>query len=474
MNRQGFGQAQDLQPVAMNPSPPAAQRAVKSWTSEGWDREKERAHRAFKRQTESIAAANADGKRVNGVVREFLFEPKVRLSAALRSLGGQPNHAQAFDLRNSVNLWSDQQQPIVWYPKAKRSGGFRPICILPPALKAAHYMIAAAISAQLPPTDTLYGIRGRGVADAVLELKRLQNAGFVYFGKSDIVNCFQNIDPNALYRLPLPQEVIRHTLDHRNLKFTGGTGQFASQAVTGYSPILRYQLHKASGPTGLLQGSPASSAILAWLLKDIPTSMDARVVLCFDNIMVAARTAAGCKGMMETLTAYFRHCPAGPLAMCEVEYADNQPIEFLGALLDPDRTDIGIAHGTLSRIEKRLGEAEEADQLECNRIWEEHQRRATGNTISATVNPFLSNCPTAIWHILRDVRAGMPYLDVECPELALLLEVSATAADRQGRDMASNLHRNLFAPAWTEQASTIKNILQRHPRPKRNEPKCSV
>jgi hypothetical protein len=442
----------------------AVQPVAKSWGQSEWNLERERSHRAFMRLASGIAIASQNGKSANREVRDFLGDPKVRLSAALRAIGGQPEPAEAFGLRNRINLWESSDSSVTWYPKKKANGGYRPICILPPVLKAAHFILATVISSLLPDTNTLYGIPRRGVADALRELKAHQNAGFDHLAKADIVNCFQSVAPDALYQLPLPMEVIRQTLDYRNLTFTMRNRQYASQAFGCTTPLVYGLSHKASGPTGLLQGSPASNIILAWLLKDVPTSDDAKVMLCFDNIVVAARSPAGSRQMMETLTAYLRQSPAGPLALCEPTFADKQPMEFLGGLFDPARRDIGIAHDTLSRIERRLGEAEEFDQAELGLILEEYLRLAAENAIYRASNPFQSHYPTGIWHALRDTFAGLSFLEAGCPELMILLETAAMTVDWRGDGRISHLHRSLFAPAGTQEAATLRHILRSRPR----------
>ncbi len=80
-------------------------------------------------------------------------------------------------------------------------------------------MIAAAIAAQMPPSVPLYGILGASRDYAARAIKAIQNAGFTHLAKTDIRDCFQSVDPDALYSLPLPQEVIRTCLDPRNLTY---------------------------------------------------------------------------------------------------------------------------------------------------------------------------------------------------------------------------------------------------------------
>lgn len=445
----------------------ALQRVAKLKEAQDWNRARERAHRSFHGHAESIAVAFTNGNSTNQLVRKFLRDPQVRMSAALRAIGGEPEQADAFGLRNRVNLWKSHDTPVFWYPKPKPNGDFRPICILPSALSAAHLMLAKVVAAQLPNTSTLFGVPRRGVADALREVKSLQSNGFVYLAKTDIVNCFQSINPEALYQLPLPQEVTKQTLDYRSLSFIGGVGQHASQA-SGCGPSLVYGAsHSASGPQGLLQGSPASSIILAWLLQNIPTSDDARVFLCFDNIIVAARTPERTREMIETLSAYAETSPAGPLALCAAQFADNEPMEFLGGLLDPTRRDIGIAEKTFSRIIRRLCEEEEADQAELRKIWEKHQEFSAKSTIARKMNPYRDHFPTGIWHTLLDAAAGLPFLEADGRDLLFLLDTSVGSVEQRQDVFMYNLHQSLFSHASEQQTKILRSILRNHPRPRR-------
>ncbi|MFN3722862.1 MAG: hypothetical protein ACK4VZ_07460 [Paracoccaceae bacterium] len=438
----------------------SVQRVAKSGTAQQWNQDREHAHRVYANKLEDITNAAASGKRVNHAIRNFLGNPKVRLSAALRALGGQPGPKETLALWDQINCWATNCSPVFWYPKRKSSGGTRPICVLPPTLKAKHYMLASVIGALLPDTETLFGIPGRGIADALVELKALQCRGFSHLAKTDIVNCFQSIDPDTLFQLPLPMEVIRQTLDHRNLTFTRDQNQFASQAHSGNSSLVRTQHHNASGPSGLLQGSPASGIILARLLQGIPTSENARVMICFDNIVVTARTAHQSRAMMTTLTAYFAASPAGPLALCPPTYADNEPLEFLGGLFDPARQDIGIAHGTLSRLERWLDRLEVADREHQAKVSAEHRENVARNAIYGSIDPFREDYPTAIWQALKDIVAGMPFLETDCPELTLLLDTAAETVNQRGNAYTSLLHQNLIAPDCPRLATAIRTILK--------------
>ncbi|SHK41947.1 hypothetical protein SAMN05444000_12842 [Shimia gijangensis] len=426
-----------------------------------WNRIKDRAHRIFREKADAIGNATASGNRCQPVVRDFLRNPQVRLSATLRALGADANQETTFRTRECVSAWATEFPPVEWYIKAKPNGGNRIVCDLPPELKAVHYMLAEALHQQFCRSANVYGVSGASRDHAALDLKALQNSGHTYLAKTDIVECFPSIDPTALFQLPLPKEVIRRTLTIDNLMFTRKPdAKSVPYDVCGSTGDIN-DAHKASGPTGLLQGSPASNIILAWLLNGIPTSTDSSVMLCFDNIVVAARTSEGSRAMASTLAAHFERFPSGPLALCEPEYADNTPIEFLGYWFDPDREDVGISEKGCSKLEKRLIAAEVQDETDLRQLFQAHAKAAQANSLVATIDPYNGNYPVEIWRALRDFRAGYPATRTDGPEISYYLETSAHVAERRNCPRASHLHWNLFAPSGTEENMAIRSLLRR-------------
>lgn len=411
-----------------------------------WRREQGQAHAAFHREAETLRRGIASGKRAMPLVRNFLRHPKVRLAAALRALGDCPDREAALSLRDRVDAWAVHEAPINWYPKKKSSGGFRPICTLPPELEAVHHMLAAAILAQLDPSPALYGIAGRSRDDAARRLKDAQNEGYVRLAKTDIVNCFQSISPVALYQLPLPKEVIRRARDTRYMRFSrtaetqmdGPTGNYPYQARGSY-----HDHHNTSGPQGLMQGSPASPAILAWLLNGIPVGTDQIVILCFDNIVVAARDPDGCRAMVDTLADWLGRCSAGPLALCSPTYACKEPLDFLGYRFDPGRSGIGLADGPLDGFEKRLNAAETQDREERCEF------------------------PLRIWSTITDFAHGFPAIASAERELERhILSSEDNAQAGNWPDITVHLHRNLFAPRDSAEGHLIWLLLQEATRAK--------
>ncbi|MDF3907263.1 reverse transcriptase domain-containing protein [Paracoccus sp. AS002] len=434
-----------VQPVAtVRTKPSAPVQPVATQHDARWPRDQGKAHDIFARRKARIADLFAAGRRTMPDVRAFLNDRQVRLSATLRALGGDPSRQQAHDLLDGVNAWAEACSPVRWYAKQKRTGGSRPICILPPDLKAVHYMIAAVVGAQLPPSAALYGIPGASRDDAARDLKKLQNSGLRHLAKADIKDCFQSIDPDALYQLPLPKEVIRQTLDHRCMTFTESSERKmkGASANSGHSRVSCVP-RNPSGPQGLLQGSPASSIILAWLLGGIPQGDDVAVLLCFDNIAVAGRTADDTRAMMDKLADFFRRCPAGPLELRDIEYrsGDAEPLDFLGYSFDPAEAAPVASQYSLDKLERSLRETEEEYQAQ---------------------RPIL---PTGIWHVLRDARNGFSAAAEDDPNLIRYIESTADGLRPDTPAWVFHLHRNIFAPRGTPEGEAIHAILEAHPRP---------
>ncbi len=335
------------------------QRASTFNPDRAWLREQGHAHRKAIEIANRVCDASRNGKRMMPVMRNYLRNPQVRLSGALKALGGGASREQVYALKDRVNAWNGDYAPIRWHAKKKADGRERVICTLPPELSAVHYMLKRPLETLLFREENLFGVKGHSRDALAQEIKSLQNQGYVHIATTDTVDCYPSIDPDAIYELPLPKEVIRNALDTRYMEFGNTSG---NKANTGSGDILvpYGDIGNATGPWGLIQGSPLSSVILAWLLNGTPTCGDARVFLCFDNLIVLAKSPNETRAMIDTLAAHFERCPAGPLVLHEPIYADNEPVEFLGYLFDPSRQEVGVSAGAVEKLLKLLNLLESA------------------------------------------------------------------------------------------------------------------
>lgn len=444
----------------LNPSIPLQPVAIAS-PERSWISEQARAHTCAAHMAEKVRDAHVSGKRMQPVMRTYLRNPQVRLSGALRALGGNPSRGEAMALRDRVNEPAVRYCPVRWHAQKKSSGGERYICTLPLELKALHYMLKRPLEHLFDRNANIYGVKSFSRDDLATEIKTLQNAGYVHIATTDVIDCYQSVDPDAIYQLPLPREVIRNTLDTRNIEFERTTGN-GTATGSDSTLLLDNTTYKASGPSGLIQGSPISGIILAWLLNGIPSRDSARVFLCFDNLIVLANTPSETRAMVNTLVAHFEQCSAGPLALCDPEFADNEPIEFLGYLFDPERKDIGIADRGRERLLKTLNEAEREHEAACYSILQQHQQMCASNSLLEHHNPLMNHLPVRVWKALLSFRAGFPKVEPDAPELKFYLENSRWTAERTDDPMIVHLHDHLFSAEGTDDARAIRAILNRH------------
>lgn len=429
-----------------------------------WLWEQGQAHAKAVRLAQEVANASASGRRVSPKLRNAIRHPQAKLSASLKVIGSAQSRDAAKELARRISPWTESYEAIRWHAKEKSSGGERYICKLPAELKAVHYLLKRPLEKLLVPAPNIYGVKGRSRDDLALEIKELQNQGFNCIAVSDIVNCYQSIPPDTVYQLPLPKEVIRRTLDLRYQTLLEDERGGKSKSRPRNTILHDDTPQKARGPKGLMQGSPLSSLILAWVLNGIPSSHEARVFLCFDNLIVLARSPSETRATVKMLAAHFEQCPAGPLALCDATFSDEAPAEFLGYLFDPERTGVGMEIESRNQFLENLMKAE-AEQLAIyTEVSERH--RALGSTpLLKGHNPLLNHFPTEVWRLLLSFRAGFPSLPDNAPELLWLLENSRWLAERTKSGLTVYLHDHLFDSSDAEAARKIRGILSRGPLP---------
>lgn len=413
------------------------QRGAKSTSAKQWKREVGLAHAARTKLANGLLEKQARGERVQPYIRQYLSAAAARFCGALAALRGEPDRQTAEALAATVNPWREGYRPIRWHKHAKKSGGYRPICDLPPDLKAVHYVIAGALKAAFVPNNHIYGVTGRGRDEAARRLKEAQNAGQTYLAKLDIVDCFQSINPDSLYQLPLPKEVIRRALDTRHMMFEEWEPQKGTTANRRLSGIPMHS-HSESGPRGLLQGSPASNLILAWLLNDVPMPEGAMVLTCTDNIAVAAADHTIRQAAIESLVAYFqRDCPAGPLNLCPAVCAGpgTEPLDFLSYAFDPDSREISVAEAALSKLEKRLADLEDDDTLD---------------DLSFALGT---------WQALRSFRSGFSAAGDVDAHLDRCAKLTGFWLDGRQNAFLSDLHAHVFDPPTTTEGAVIARLI---------------
>lgn len=433
-----------------------------------WEKLKGRIHNKAAQAALRFAQQHAKGGRLGPLWRNYLRNPHVRLSAALKVLGPNATRDEAYALRDKINFKTMKYAPVTWREEPKRSGGNRIICDLPPELKALHYMLKRALERMFERRDNLFGLRtfnrftwtkeSFGRDALALRVKELQNEGFLGLAALDVVNCFPSVNLDGLYEMSwLPKEVIEHAIDTRNLWFR----HVREHTVVRGRDIAGTigDADKITGPTGLMQGSPLSPVLLATLLCPVPTTQNAQVFLCHDNLLIVGKTPEDTRSMVDTLVVHFDRCPAGPLILCNPTYADEVPIEFLGYLFDPGRPGISISGGGLERVMKRLNKVEAAVEQFLVRAFDKGYRMNTAAAAEQSAVALRWEIPRLVWSVLLDFRAGYPAVQADAPELGVLLENSRWLAERTNSDLSAFIHDNLFAENDPELVRYIRELV---------------
>lgn len=136
---------------------------------------------------------------------------------------GEPREereARVAALADRVEPFRPCCEPVRWWRvEKKRSGEYRVICDLPQVLRVRHLMIREALSALFRPHGHIFDIKGVGRDRLARSVKAAMEEGFTHAYVADVRNCFPSVNPDAFELLPLPAQVIRYSLDYRNLNF---------------------------------------------------------------------------------------------------------------------------------------------------------------------------------------------------------------------------------------------------------------
>lgn len=199
-----------------------------------FSRRVDRSHRSYISKLERIECATQSLRNPRRFVREFVCAPEVHFSAASKVMGHLSEQTQSAvcSLAQEIRPWNKRSHQVEYFLKRKPNGDYRPICKLPKYLATQHKLIGHAIRAQMRPHPNLFGITppvsaelrytmpsNTGREGAIWAIQRLLRSSYLHVVEVDISDCFQCFNPEALYDLPLPDEVIRLVLELRNIEF---------------------------------------------------------------------------------------------------------------------------------------------------------------------------------------------------------------------------------------------------------------
>lgn len=205
---------------------------------------------------------------------------------------------------------------VLYWTEAKPTAGERYLCSLPAQPHVGEMIAKDLVTAQLRPHPSVFDWLGRGRLRYANALARAieQHGSFVV--TMDIKSCHPSVDPDALYRTNLlPTELIRWSVDYRNLSFRCVD---VKERFNDHCSVL-----KPTGPRGLLQGGPASSALLTALIGQ--SVAEVRRVHCqsySDNFSIVGDAAAVVQQAAGELTRIVAEYRVGQLEFHSYEVVD--------------------------------------------------------------------------------------------------------------------------------------------------------
>lgn len=294
--------------------------------------------------------------------RSFLNCKEGKFWAAGKAIGFiELDEVQA--LSEQLDCFSNApREPVNWYWKRKgASGGRRPICILSPRAMAENYLVKLALEAQFIAPSFMFGIKGRGRDDEARQIAEAIQDGFRWSVTADIRECFQSVCEEELYqKLPVPRAVIENCLDTRRMEFHHIEGD------------VQGNVSRRDGPRGLIQGSPVSNVVLAFLLSeigDVIAPHDCRAFLFCDNLIVTSKDEMTVRMIDALVQEHFSGHQAGPFHLhsqeCRSIAEGWEQIGYQFSVTE-NRVSIEPTHAAFERIYGRLANAYVEAELQAS------------------------------------------------------------------------------------------------------------
>lgn len=272
-------------------------------------------------------------------------------------------------------------RPRVPFREEPRSHGKSPRLVvnLPPELRLIHGMAKDCVYAQHQPGPHIYHWPGRGTHLLINDLMNEVRAGKTWLLTADIAQCYSSVNFNAVYSLEiLPPELLASAMDPTNLDFRKYQKRQTTNERKNKSRGRQYEWslydcmnNEFRTPTGFMEGSSLSGALLAMLFEDLPgrLSEDITVFIFGDNIFVPLREESACREVADTLRQYFAEHPAGPFSLItEIFDLSTEAAPSLGYEINADPFlpyNVAIAQKNLGKALRRI-EVFAADFAHCD------------------------------------------------------------------------------------------------------------
>lgn len=274
----------------------------------------------------------------------YVNSSAVKFAIMMRAPGywRRPDLSVVFRTAQSIDVLSACTDPVRWWQQPKPTGGWRTLCSPPLKIWLGQRIARDLVVAQLSPSDGVFDWPRRGPHRYVSHLANAIRTSGPYVMCMDIQSCYPSVDIDAVYQLNLiPPELIRSAIDHREFSYHRVQNTDEGTDAIVY-PIV---LHKnPTDPSGLLQGGPASSSILAALLQGATESV-ASGIPCqsySDNYSIVGSTEAVVVEAARDVARYVTQLRSGRLVFRQEVHDIREGFEHLGFRFEERAGDVAI------------------------------------------------------------------------------------------------------------------------------------
>lgn len=197
----------------------------------------------------------------------------------------------------------DEDVHVSLVPKSSGTR-YRPICDFGPVARGAQHMVLKLLRATTSPAP--FQFTRLGVHKAIEEALRLiTKEGLHHVAEVDIVSHYPSFcESDLIASLPLPASAVRQI------------GVAASASYVGTQKALSYLYNNHNldqTPTGIPQGSAASTAIAEWSVSKLKMVkvLDTAIVNYADNFWLFAKSEAALTFTLEALRSGISRLPGG-------------------------------------------------------------------------------------------------------------------------------------------------------------------
>ena len=273
----------------------------------------------------------------------------------MRGFRQRQDQGAVFRIARSIDVMAPCADPVRWWPKSKRSGGYRAACSLPLQAALGQRIACDLVVAQFTPTQRVFDWKGRGYHRYVNQLADAIRTNGPFVMAMDITSCYPSIDIDAVYRLDLiPAELVRSTIDHRELSYHRVQNHDGSDA----SIVDIVCIEDSTGPGGLLQGGAASSSLLAALLHGVAECV-AHGICCLsyaDYLTLIGVTEEAVVEASRDIAWYVTEHHSGRLNFRQELHDVRDGFEHFGFRFEQTEGDVAVSlpDGNLYRVLERL------------------------------------------------------------------------------------------------------------------------